>query len=597
MQIMNDEKKEFSAFAGPIEDAEDIELRAILNSWRAPGTPQSLYHRLDTSYHDYMHRTPFHARKPFYWAWRIAAAVGAGILILMAATHLIHRSKVSGIGTPPASATANIPAPPAPTNAPEQAGALETGTLRRLNIRKPAPAYVPLADAKIGGDYQESGYFLTGKVSSEQGEALPGAIVSIHAAKPDFSSPEWPAPVISQTCDSEGQYTIRLGSPMSAFVTIRKEGFAQNYEQIDFISPGSIVRNHRLRPAPACVEGYVFDEKGNPVTDAMVSVGVGGIVMPMPHSRISLVPGRTDASGKYTIRAVPEGRVGVNATAAGCLIEYEWTQAKAGDCSRVDFHLREALVFSFVVKNRRGEILSKAGAGTGNRDESQYGYVEQGILKSAIVPEPGPFDFTVRAEGYKPKTVRADANAPPIEVILDDLEMLEFKGRVVTEWGEPVPGATVTIDQWTVGTDNEGRFSKVISSSAPRINVSKTGYIEQSKIGHVSSNAPTPEMEIRLRRSEGGIYGRVVDAAGKPAERFAIRFSGGSGSYLRGFESDQGLFAVTDIPAGTYDLYIQAVPYAPLESQVMPRFDIKSVEIRKGYFYGELLIQLPPPKK
>jgi hypothetical protein len=317
----------------------------------------------------------------------------------------------------------------------------------------------------------------------------------------------------------------------------------------------------------------------------------------MPNSRISAVSGRTDAFGKYTIRAVPEGRVGVSALSPRFLIEYASTQAKAGDCSRVDFHLREALLFSLIVKNRRGDVLTNAGAGMAKWDDSEFCYVEQGVLKSAIVPQPGPFDLTVRAEGYKPKTVRADANAPPIEVILDDLEMREFKGRVVTEWGEPIPRATVTIDQWTVGTDNEGRFSKVIFPSAPRINVSKTGYIEQSEIGYVSSNAPTPEMEIRMRRSEGGIYGRVVDAAGKPAERFAIRFSGGSGSYLRGFESDQGLFAVTDIPAGTYDLYIQAVPYAPLESQVMPRFELQSVVIRRGYFYGELLIQLPPLKK
>jgi protocatechuate 3,4-dioxygenase beta subunit len=547
-----------------------------------------------------MHRTPFRARKPFYWAWRIAAAAGAGILILMAATHLINRSKVSSIGTPPAPAAANIPASPAPSIASEQAGALPIGAVRGLNIRKAAPVYVPLADAKIRGDYRETGYFLTGKVSSEQGEVLPGAMVSIHASRPDFLdflSTEWPAPVISQICDSEGQYTIRLSSPMSARVTIRKEGFAQNYEEMDFISPGSIVRNHRLRPAPACVEGHVFDEGGKPVADASVSVGVGGIVMVMPNSRISAVPGRTDASGKYTIRAVPEGRVGVSALGPGFLIEYESTQAKAGDCSRVDFHLRESLLFSFIVKNRRGEVLSKAGAGIAKWDDSEFCYVEQGVLKSAIVPQPGPFDFTVRAEGYKPKSVRADANALPIEVVLDDLEMLEFNGRVVTEWGEPVPGATVTIDQWIVGTDNEGRFSKVISSSAPRIKVSKPGYIEQSEIGHLSSNASAPEMEIRLRQSQGGIYGRVVDDAGKPMERFQITFSGGPGRYIRGFESNQGIFSVTDIPAGTYDLYIEAMPYAPLESQVMQRLQIKSVEIRRGHFYGELLIQFPPLKK
>ncbi len=87
------------------------------------------------------------------------------------------------------------------------------------------PSYLAVREARIH-DYEKNAVFvLTGKVTSEQGGPLPGAVVSLHSSKGEWPRYEWPTPLISQTCDNEGRYTIRLRSPMHAYVLVRKEGF------------------------------------------------------------------------------------------------------------------------------------------------------------------------------------------------------------------------------------------------------------------------------------------------------------------------------------------------------------------------------------
>ncbi len=66
--------------------------------------------------------------------------------------------------------------------------------------------------------------------------------------------------------------------------------------------------------------------------------------------------------------------------------------------------------------------------------------------------------------------------------------------------------------------------------------------------------------------------------------------------FFRDFESEDGQFSVTNVPAGTYDLRIQSAPFGPLNSATVRNLQVNGVEIRKGYMYGELLFQFPPSK-
>jgi hypothetical protein len=211
-----------------------------------------------------------------------------------------------------------------------------------------------------------------------------------------------------------------------------------------------------------------------------------------------------------------------------------------------------------------------------------------------LQPRPGPFECTISAEGYRAKSVTA-YQSQPLEVVLDELEPQVIRGRVVTEWGEPLPATAVQIAYLTAETDRDGRFSKTlrIAAQSVRVRIIRPGYVEYRETASLSSGPAVKELEICLKQSEGGLHGRVLDAEGRPMERFNIVFKNAGLIYVRDFEVEDGHFSVTDVPAGAYNLSIQSVPYGPLDFNTVRTLQVEGVEIRRGYMYGELLFILP----
>jgi hypothetical protein len=350
----------------------------------------------------------------------------------------------------------------------------------------------------------------------------------------------------------------------------------------------------------------LLDRPEHVVQVVVVAFSVGYRALGIPTSHALILPAKSEASGRYTIRGVPEASVVVNARSVQHLADYQHIQSRAGDCSRVDFHLQKALLLSFLVKNNRGEMLSKPwGRCKGQDPETVTFYVEQGILRLGINSRPGPFECTIGAEGYEPMTVVVDANAPPREIILDALAPREIKGCVMTELGEPLPATRIQIGKWNIETDSDGKFSKSVTTSDRTIpvHINKSGYLEYFETVPLNNQPLAKEIEIRLKQSEGGLFGRVIDDAGRAVQRFEIVFRGSPKAepersiYIRGFEGEEGLFSVSDIPAGIYDLYVEAIPYGPMDDMLLQNMELKNVEIRKGYFLGELLFQFPPRKE
>ncbi len=448
----------------------------------------------------------------------------------------------------------------------------------------PSPSYVALGPVNAQDYRQATEYILQGRVIAESGSPLPGAVVSIHTGDLSRLTLQWPPPIVSEVCNDEGLFVIRMSSPMHAFVLVRMSGYAPKQEEIDIGIPGIQARTYRLRTAVACVEGQVLDRNGVPIVGALVFASAGSVWSGIEHSLFVPNTTSTDSSGKYGIYGIPEGNVSVAAAPRRNLPEEQWIEAKKGKCEHVDFRLAPATEISLVVSDVRGEPIANAYAcGRGRSDV-------QGEIRFPVSLETGRFDCNVSAAGFRSKTITLDAGAPSAVVILADGPILT--GQVLTESGAPVEGAKIDTGSITAFTDAAGGFSvRVSSDHVSGIKISKLGFVEQQLQFSVDGS----QNKIRLKTVECGIYGRVTDGIGKPIDRFRVslrttRESSRSGFYERDFENEQGMFSITDVPAGIYDLTISSLPHSSAGTWDLVRSD--HIEIRKGYYYGEILAQL-----
>ena len=479
----------------------------------------------------------------------------------------------------------------------------------RHSDSKQAPVFVPFDQERAVTPPQEAEYILSGRVTTVEEEALPGATVSLYASRPQRPRFEWPAPISSAACDNDGRYEIRLIIPIAdAVVAIRKEGYAtlEDFQRLAF--PGRVVKNYVLREAPCCVEGRVSSEEGQPVAGARITSSMNQVWVagPLDLSHLSVFA-MTDNTGRFRLMGLPEERIQLRASAPGHLFKDAGAVLKRGPCSSVDFSLQTAHAISFVVKDRRGGVLSSS---TAQSPAGSAAADENGRIDLILPPGNEEVDCTVSAKGYKPNTFRLNPKMPPGEIILQDGDLCS--GRVLSQSGIPIAGAKVAVigsgpgtlkqgpgklplpplgtSEGDAVTDLSGRFSIPVSNPpVTRITVTKRRYIEQRM--SIDGNVPSGrEIEIRLQPAGCGFFGRVVDAAGNPVPRFEIVLYEASAilanhGYRRTFDNAGGMFSITDVPAGIYDVAVKNLQSPPATLR------LQGIEVRSGYWYGEILIQ------
>ncbi|MBZ5497894.1 MAG: carboxypeptidase-like regulatory domain-containing protein [Acidobacteriia bacterium] len=491
--------------------------------------------------------------------------------------------------------------PPAEQTA-QPAAESQAGTARDA----PPATYVQLGEASLRAFETGTEYLLSGRVTSELMEALPGATVSVYGSAPLWSPPtfEQPAPLDTQTCDQDGRYQIRLNAPANLWISIRMEGYAQIEGFVPVRDPKTAARDYQLRPAQSTIAGFVYDKKDMPIAGALVIANsppfslLGDSPVPSPIGRV------TDSSGKYTIEGLPDGDVSVIAYARGYGLDEELSPLRAGQTQQVNFNLAAAPPISFVVKNSRGEALPYATAAAPAHFKIAGGD-RRGVIEFSVPAELPPFECTVAADGYKTNTILLDPKAPPAAVVLEDRPV--FRGRVVTEAGKALEGALVIVFgtggmqgkfDGAIRTDKMGRFSLPLSYPPVReIRISSPGYLDQRLA--FDSNKPVPaETVVRVKSVEAGLYGRVIDYRGIPVKRFIVHLRDtaakpGSREYQRSFSSENGRYMMTDVAPGVYTFIIQSVPNSTAEDVQLLR--VEKMEIRKGFFFGEVLSQFPKP--
>ena len=335
------------------------------------------------------------------------------------------------------------------------------------------------------------------------------------------------------------------------------------------------------------------------------------------HSTLSPIIDKSDASGHYILRGLPEGKNRLHVFSDRHLSDSATIALKAGDCERVDFTLTEGILLSLHVKNAHGEVIPRPLAYVSGHspDEAYVGAGDEiGIVRLAVPPDLVPFDCSITATAYKGYKLRIESKVPQSltkEIVLENAEVSTpsvFKGLVVDETGVPVENAKLESGAVTEGTDRNGKFSMVVASgtkSGIRVKVSKAGYVLQEVIpgfierpkNRFGDEKTDAEEIITLKRSEGGLYGRTVDEAGIPVKRFSLLLKSQAGaSYRRDFDNDDGLFSVVDVPPGIYDLTFSSIPVNLGSNFLTAKAILRSIEIRRGYYFGEIVVLFSPSR-
>lgn len=290
---------------------------------------------------------------------------------------------------------------------------------------------------------------------------------------------------------------------------------APNYVPTSFhlkYSPGSHF-DAILKPART-VAGTIYDEEGAPVMNASVRLRGPSMDDPLqnPSFHHAEAIATSDAEGGYVLPFLPEDwtTLKIRITKTDYMMTDLDIPITNQNLSHVDLVLKRGLVLAGSVKDEGGRPIS----GATIRELSNFGnepphtesdsageFTLRGVWKHY---SNRLFEVIVQAEDFGPEIRSIDLNSPTNWAHFKLSRGLHFKGRVLDEAGNPIPGAIVGTDafpvaegldryRWRTNTDAQGTFHWTSApSDASTYHVEAFGYVTKQQM----PITPDDEMHI-----------------------------------------------------------------------------------------------------
>lgn len=222
----------------------------------------------------------------------------------------------------------------------------------------------------------------------------------------------------------------------------------------------------------AVITGRVADRSGALLGDDDYLPGVGGATVTLSTGATTV----TEPGGFFAFEDVPFGPVTVTATAAGLRdVSVDLSPSRTQPYGHADLRTDSAGSVEIQVRDQAGRPLG--GVTVAMRDHGPR--ATTGTDGSALMVLPaGTYPFTLAKSGYWP-VERLDVQvAMGVEraqpVVMQEATEGIIGGRVIDRGGEPVGGATVTVDPVAAGeptrtltADADGRFGPVRLPAKP----------------------------------------------------------------------------------------------------------------------------------
>jgi len=412
----------------------------------------------------------------------------------------------------------------------------------------------------------------------KSGAPIAGAEVT--AAAPRFGDTEHGVWVIT---DEKGNFAIHGLAGGETELTAIHPGYATPRVTLNLQS-GHAVRKVLYASLLARISGSVVDERTRAIAGVSVTARPmgGGDMLWTPGLMRTVQSGVTAPNGHFLVRSADEGNVQIDATKAGL-------PPARSSALRITAGARVAGV---TITMPQGVLLRGRVTGSEARPIPGAGVSVSGDLVRtkddglfAMRVLEGTYDVAVSAAGYAPRSVRAQvsANSRPLEIALEP--GVAVSGRV-TRGGRPVEGVNVYTISGAAGepvqTGAGGTFR--IDDLAP--GEIRLAFKKPEDFIQVTRAVTAPSSGVNVDLPAGGrVSGRVIDkTTGQPVKAFdaglSISRPGAAimlvAPIMRSFTSDDGTFAIDNVPAATHTLAVSAPGY------VMSRVPNVTVESGKS---------------
>ncbi|MHC4820099.1 MAG: carboxypeptidase regulatory-like domain-containing protein [Planctomycetota bacterium] len=414
---------------------------------------------------------------------------------------------------------------------------------------------------------------LRGRVVSPEGQPVPAATVSITDFDPDRLMDQSP----SYVTDSGGRFTIDDFAPgFECTLSATADGWMKGEIESITLEAGATLDDVEIVLTSGHeLAGEVVDASGVPLADALVQVAPEGRRNSLNLGRSDSPPARTDAEGRFVMRAIPEGRMAVRAEREGFVPSTEVTEVVAGQRAQVRVTLKRDAPISGRVVDESGAAVSSAWVraqsgekvmGSGGGHSGRTNTVADGTFTIEGLPANATFDVTAGANGFvNAPAVSVTSGTSGVEIRLQ--RGLEISGRVLDPAGRGLAGMRVRIHpkeraggRESVKTNDQGGFSVRGLEPGPH-SVRVYGPQNGDFILNEDHTVEAGELGVTVNLREGlRIDGRLVDSNGKPVVGASVNASrideGQPSSSHHSNSNKSGEFALRGMPEGNYRVIV-----------------------------------------
>jgi protocatechuate 3,4-dioxygenase beta subunit len=433
---------------------------------------------------------------------------------------------------------------------------------------------------------------LRGTVVDDTGAAIAGAKVTAVPAttlpRPGDLAGE---PPHASLTDGDGRFALAgVETGVRLFLRAERDGFLPATQEVQ-PGTGSDPVLLTLDPAEA-LRGTVVDEQGGPVEGARIALLTGSRDRLRP-----LASAMSDRTGAFSIAAAQPGSHHLAVQATGYRAWLQPLTVETGSSQPVEVRLARGAALSGRIVSERGEPVE--GAGVSLAMEETAGLVAPGTVSDADgayrlegLPD-GPQQVRVLHPDYLPvnRQVQLDGDTAQSFTLKAGAAL---SGQVVDEKGDPVSGATVTVQAETDPvsvpqrwSNAEGRFR--VPGLAPArysVLVELDGYAP-AELSGVEIGRDRPDLLVRLTRG-ATLFGQIHGVPTEERSRLQVWASGPTLVQKAGTVDPEGRYRIESLGAGPWRISARAEGLgrevsAPLSLAPDQRDAFLDLEFTTGY--------------